>query len=158
MEQQYTSPITTQDDAAAKPPVDDGKLERYKAEYNRWLKKLEPYHTGRFDRNYKQYTAYTETKGTHTKISDPVAPELVERVVQKFFAQLGELSGGSLKVEIHDILASDLHACVLVTDKLTRNGKACEYRGVHVWRFQDGKPIAWYDYPRDLYQYDEIWG
>lgn len=110
MEQQYTSPITTQDDAAGKPPVDDGKLERYKAEYNRWLKKLEPYHTGRFDRNYKQYTAYTETKGTHTKISDPVAPELVERVVQKFFARdpkfYAVAHGRNLPKEITSLIAS----------------------------------------------------
>ncbi len=77
-------------------------------------------------------------------------------VVQKFFMQLGELSGGTLKLEVHDILASDQHGVALVTDKLTRNGKPVEFRGVHVWRFQNGKPVAWYEYPRDLYQFDSI--
>jgi ketosteroid isomerase-like protein len=46
---------------------------------------------------------------------------------------------------------------VLATDKLTRNGKTLEYRTVHVWRIENGKPVAWYEYPRDLYQYDAIW-
>lgn len=67
------------------------------------------------------------------------------------------LSDGTFKLEVHDILASDLHAAVLVSCKLKRGGKDHEYRGVHVWRFDHGKPLAWYDYPRDLYQYDAIW-
>ena len=76
---------------------------------------------------------------------------------QGFATKLMELSGGTLQIELHDILASDRHAVVLATDHLTRNGKAAEYRTVHVWRFEDGKPVAWYEYPRDLYQYDTIW-
>lgn len=78
-------------------------------------------------------------------------------VIPKFFMQLGEMSGGTLKLEVHDILASDRHGIALVTDKLTRGGKPVEFRGVHVWRFENGKPVAWYEYPRDLYQFDQIW-
>jgi ketosteroid isomerase-like protein len=74
-----------------------------------------------------------------------------------FFTQLKEMSGGSFQSDVHDILASDLHAAVLATQKLTRHGKPIEYRTVHIWRFQGGKPVAWYEYPRDLYQYDSTW-
>ncbi len=74
-----------------------------------------------------------------------------------FVSKLMELSGGTLKIEVHDILASDRHGVVLATDTLTRNGKTLEYRTVHVWRFEKGLPVAWYEYPRDLYQYDTIW-
>ncbi len=74
-----------------------------------------------------------------------------------FVGQLFELSGGTLQVVVHDILASDRHAVALVSDVLTRNGQKIEYRTAHVWRFEDGKPVAWYEYPRDLYQYDAIW-
>ena len=77
--------------------------------------------------------------------------------VEKFVSQLGELSAGSFKLEVHDILASDQHSVVLATERLTRHGQAQEFRTVHVWRFEDGKPVAWYEYPRDLYQYDSIW-
>lgn len=61
------------------------RIASYEKEFNNWLQVLQKYHTVRFDRNYRQYTAYTQTQATHTKISDPLAPELVERVVQKMF-------------------------------------------------------------------------
>ena len=75
-----------------------------------------------------------------------------------FVVKMKELSGGSYKLEVHDILASDLHAAVLASSKLTTHGKTVELRTVHVWRFDHGKPIAWYEYPRDLYQFDAAWG
>ena len=65
----------------------DPRISKYQKEYTRWLNVLQNYHEERFTKNYQQYTAFTSTKGTHTKISDPVAPELVERVVQKLFAR-----------------------------------------------------------------------
>jgi len=73
------------------------------------------------------------------------------------FEKMTELGGGTLKSEIHDITATDLHGMVLMTNTVTRDGKKHEYRAVHVWRIQGGKPVAWYEYPRDLYQYDAIW-
>jgi ketosteroid isomerase-like protein len=60
-------------------------------------------------------------------------------------------------VNVHDIMASDQHGIVLATEQLVRDGKSVELRTVHVWRFEEGKPVAWYEYPRDLYQYDAIW-
>ena len=76
-----------------------------------------------------------------------------------FTTRLRELSGGTAQLEVHDIMASDLHATVLGSYKLTRDGKPVELRTIHVWRFEkDGKPLAGYEYPRDLYQYDAVWG
>jgi uncharacterized protein len=77
--------------------------------------------------------------------------------VRDFSGKLRELSGGTFKLEIHDILASDLHATVLASCKLVRDGKPAEFRTVHVWRFENGKPLAGYEYPRDLYQFDAFW-
>jgi ketosteroid isomerase-like protein len=74
-----------------------------------------------------------------------------------YLTKLKELSGGTFQLEVHDILASDRHATVLVTSRLTRAGKPVELRGVHVWRFEKGQAVAWYEYPRDLYQFDAIW-
>ena len=86
-----------------------------------------------------------------------VAGKYTAATFPTFAMKLGELSEGTLKLNVHDILASDQHATVLLTDHLTRHGKPVEYRSVHVWRFEEGKPVAWYEYPRDLYQYDAIW-
>lgn len=71
--------------------------------------------------------------------------------------KLKTLSEGTYKLEAHDLMSSSIHGTVLVSHSLTRNGKKVELRAVHVWRFADGKPIAWYEYPRDLYQFDEAW-
>ena len=67
------------------------------------------------------------------------------------------LGGGTFTPDIHDITATDAHGLVLMTNTVTRGGTKHEYRTVHVWRLQGGRPIAWYEYPRDLYQFDAIW-
>jgi uncharacterized protein len=77
--------------------------------------------------------------------------------VPGFATKLMELSGGTFQLEVHDILASDRHAVALATESLMRDGKKVEYRMAHVWRIENGKPVAWYSYPRDLYQFDAIW-
>lgn len=77
--------------------------------------------------------------------------------VQGFAAKLMELSGGTLKLEVHDILASERHSVVLLSESLMRAGEKIEYRAAHVWRMEGGKPVAWYEYPRDLYQFDKVW-
>jgi ketosteroid isomerase-like protein len=61
--------------------------------------------------------------------------------------------------EIHDIMASDQHATVLLTAR-TKNaqGIATELRAVHVYRFQGSKPLAGYEYPRDLYLFEQTLG
>ena len=78
-----------------------------------------------------------------------------------FESELGvkmrELGGEHFNFEMHELMTSDRHAMVLGTVKLTRKGKALEYRTAHIWRIEDGKPLAGYEYPRDLYQYDMIW-
>jgi len=74
-----------------------------------------------------------------------------------YAAKLQEISGGTYQLEVHDILVSDRHATVLASTRVTRDGKATELRGVHVWRIENGKPVAWYEYPRDLYAFDAIW-
>jgi ketosteroid isomerase-like protein len=76
---------------------------------------------------------------------------------QEYGVKLQELSGGTFQLEVHDILASDRHATVLVTGRVTRNGKTVELRAVHVWRIENGTPVAWYEYPRDLYLFDATW-
>jgi ketosteroid isomerase-like protein len=74
-----------------------------------------------------------------------------------FFDKLSTLSDGTFKLEIHDVLASDRHGIVLASNSFTRAGEKVELRTVHVWRFENGKPVAWYEYPRDLYRFDQVW-
>ena len=80
-----------------------------------------------------------------------------ENFKSAFVDPLFELSQGTLKIEVHDILASDRHGVVLASDSFLRREEKVELRTVHVWRFEKGKPVAWYEYPRDLYRFDEVW-
>lgn len=75
----------------------------------------------------------------------------------EFAKKVQELSAGSFKIDIHELFASDRHGIVLSTNSFTRHNKLIEYRTVHVWRFENGKPVAFYEYPRDLYQFDAVW-
>lgn len=74
------------------------------------------------------------------------------------FTRMKELSGGTFNSEVHDMLVSDRHALVLATHRLSRGGAALEYRSVQVWRFENGSPIAGYEYLRDHEQFQQIWG
>lgn len=74
-----------------------------------------------------------------------------------FSEYLAKLSAkGPFRLEVHDILANDRHGVVLASNFFTRDGKPTQVRTVHVWRIENGAPVAWYEYPRDLYQFDEI--
>lgn len=48
------------------------------------------------------------------------------------FGKLMELTGGTLRLEVHDILANEEHGAVLVTEHGQRNGKILKSRAVHV--------------------------
>lgn len=94
-----------------KPKTDAQTLiGRYETEFKKWEDVLKWYHSGRFAKNYRQYTAYTDTKGTTTKISDPVAPEMVEKVIQKMFENQPRFyclaRGKNLPNEITDLISS----------------------------------------------------
>lgn len=80
-----------------------------------------------------------------------------ENFLSGYAAQLKELSQSTYQFQLHDILVSDLHATILATVKVSTHGKPVELRTVHVWRIDHGKPIAGYEYPRDLYQFDATW-
>lgn len=80
-----------------------------------------------------------------------------ENFQSHFMNTLAEISNGTFKIEVHDVLASDRHGVVLNTETLESGGKTSQLRTVHVWRFENGQPVAFYEYPRDLYEFDSAW-
>jgi ketosteroid isomerase-like protein len=79
-------------------------------------------------------------------------------VISDLANKWSNLSGKTYLFEAHDILVSDRHATILGSAKVSRAGKTEEYRTVHVVRHEEGTPVAWYEYPRNLYAHDAIWG
>jgi len=74
----------------------------------------------------------------------------------EFFGKMRELTGHTFKLDVHEIMASDRHGIVLASEMFSRGGEQVQLRTVHVWRFEGAKPVAWYQYPRDLYQFDSL--
>jgi ketosteroid isomerase-like protein len=62
----------------------------------------------------------------------------VDAVIASFVKQF-ELTDGTFKVEIHDILGSDDHAVVLGTASGQRNGKSLSEPYAHVCHLRDGR-------------------
>ena len=68
-----------------------------------------------------------------------------------------ELSGGTFRLEIHDVLANDEHAVALFTARGELAGLRLEDRTIKVFRIHDGKAAEMWLYPADLYANDEFW-
>lgn len=74
-----------------------------------------------------------------------------------FFGKLMELSDGTAKIEVHDLLANGDHAVALVTGTATRNGTTFTGPDVHTFHVRDGKVVEFWDSPVDQYAADEFW-
>ena len=76
-------------------------------------------------------------------------PELVGKVMQ--------LSGGSFREELIDILAGATHAAAYLTHSFERDGKPYSYRTIHLWGVRGGKFSSWREFPDDQYAFDAAW-
>lgn len=73
------------------------------------------------------------------------------------FGKIFELSGGTFRNELHDILADDEHGVALVSATGERNGKTLNDKQAHVFHIRDGKATEFWLQPGDLYANDEFW-
>ena len=73
------------------------------------------------------------------------------------FAKVAELSGGTLRNDVHDVLANDEHAVALVTVRGEREGKTLEDLQSHVFHVSDGRVTEVWLEAFDLYANDEFW-
>ncbi|MGH9156072.1 MAG: nuclear transport factor 2 family protein [Acidimicrobiales bacterium] len=74
-----------------------------------------------------------------------------------FFARLQELTGGTFRLDIHDVMASDGHVAVIVHATAERAGQAWSSDNVHVWHVVDGKATRFRGFSADPYADDEFW-
>jgi uncharacterized protein len=77
----------------------------------------------------------------------------------KVLAAMGkqvEITGGTFRVELHDVLANDEHAVVLNTARAERGDETWEDNGVLVFHVRDGKVSEFWLHPGDLYAADEF--
>ncbi|HEY8739930.1 MAG TPA: nuclear transport factor 2 family protein [Candidatus Dormibacteraeota bacterium] len=78
--------------------------------------------------------------------------------VFEFFGRIFTETDGTLKNDVHDILANDTHGIVLLTQSAERNGKKLSMQFVHVTHRDAESRVteSWY-LPMDAQAVDEFW-
>ena len=74
-----------------------------------------------------------------------------------FFTRSMELSGGTLRVDVDEIVADGERVIVLTTVSAERNGRHWSAPEVHVWRVVDGRATEFCEYQGDQQTEDEFW-
>ncbi len=73
----------------------------------------------------------------------------IEAVFREIIDKAGELTGGSTRLWLHDVLANDQHAVALVNWSATYRGKTMEGREVAVYHVHNGQITEAWFYPED---------
>ena len=76
--------------------------------------------------------------------------------VMSMLGKQAELTGGTFRAELHDILANDEHGVLLATVRAERGGKTWEDNGVLVFHIHNGKASEVWLHPGDQYAGDEF--
>jgi ketosteroid isomerase-like protein len=72
-----------------------------------------------------------------------------------FFARTMELTGGTFRVELHDVVANDEHTVALYVARGEREGRTLEDRSVLVSHVRNGKLLETWQHSEDQYAADE---
>ncbi len=72
------------------------------------------------------------------------------------FAKTVELSGGSFKIELHDVLANDEHAVALTRGTASRQGRQLSSPDTDVYHMSNGKVTEFWSFPGDQRLADEF--
>jgi ketosteroid isomerase-like protein len=73
-----------------------------------------------------------------------------------FFAKTMELSGGTFRIEVHDVVANDNHAVALFDARAEREDRTYENRNVLVNHIRNGKLAETWLTSEDQYAADEF--
>ena len=68
-----------------------------------------------------------------------------------------ELDGTIEVVDVHDVLVSDDHAVVLVTERAVRGDRTHDFQRVGVYHLRDGKIVETWSHDYDPYALDAFW-
>lgn len=81
-----------------------------------------------------------------------------KQAVMGFLRRLGEETGGTFRLDVHDVLANDDHAVALVHARAERGGDTLDDNVVHVMHVDDGRVTSFWSYPWDQAAGREFWG
>jgi hypothetical protein len=73
------------------------------------------------------------------------------------FAKSAALTGGTFKIEVHDVVANDEHAVALTQATGSREGKRYDSRDVDIYHVKDGRVTEFWSFSEDQRIADEFW-
>jgi ketosteroid isomerase-like protein len=77
--------------------------------------------------------------------------------VRAFFAATMDLSDGTFRIDIQDILARQDQVVVLCTVTAERHGRSWSAPEVHIWRVADQQAVDFREFQGDQQAEDEFW-
>ena len=75
-----------------------------------------------------------------------------------FLGKMVELSGGTFRLDVHDIVANDRHGVALVTARGEKDGQQLEVREANIWHLADGKATEFWAFAEDQGAVDKFFG
>ena len=101
---------------------------------------------------------FAENVVWHVPGNSPISGEHRGReAVFAAFAKTVELSGGSFKIELHDLLANDEHTVALTRATGSRQGKQLNSLDTDVYHMANGKVTEFWSFAEDQRLTDEFW-
>jgi ketosteroid isomerase-like protein len=74
-----------------------------------------------------------------------------------YFGRLGQLSGGTYRGDLVDVLGSGTRAAAYVASKGSREGRTLDETYLLLFEFRDGRVLSARLYPEDAHRFDAFW-
>lgn len=101
---------------------------------------------------------FTDDVVWHTEGTSPLAGEHKgKEATFTYFGQLGELSGGTFKADLHDCVGNDEHVVGIQNNSGTRSGKTLNERITIVFHMSDGRCNEAWEQHTDRAVWDAFW-
>jgi hypothetical protein len=68
-----------------------------------------------------------------------------------------QATGGTIRIELHDVIGNDEHVAALTTVRAERAGKLLKDITVQIFHLRDGQATEVWTHPADLYAADDFW-
>jgi ketosteroid isomerase-like protein len=75
-----------------------------------------------------------------------------------YFGRIGELTGGTLRAELHDVVGGETHTVGVQTTTGERDGKRLSEHTVLLFHLRDGKIAECWEHYEDSRHLDDFWG
>ena len=93
----------------------------------------------------------------HVPGSAPFSGDQTKATFGEWIGKVIDLSGGTFREDILDVMTGDDHGAVLLHHTLQRDGKPAEYTVIHLWKAAGDKFSEWWEYPQDLDAFNRAW-